>query len=121
VRLNANPTRAEPPADFERQDWHLVQILKGVTRSRVIARADVAAVQRGQQKQLRELLNLLADWVADSDDRARMPDELLWLVTQYGQRGLLDYVAFRTDAHATSLFKALADGGAQTALVGLPL
>jgi dGTPase len=121
VTLNSTPSKAAPPADFERQDWHIVQILKSVTRDRVIARADVAAVQRGQQTQLWELLDLLEAWSADSDDKGRMPDELQWLRAKYGNRGVLDYVASLTDAHATLLHKALAGVGAQTVLLGLPL
>ena len=121
VEINANPSRECPPIALSAAHWHLVQILKQVTRDLVIGRPDVAALQRGQQRQLFELLKLLHEWLEDQEDDERAPVELRYSWTEYGPRGLLDYVASLTDARAAALHRALQGRGSQTVLLGLAL
>ena len=121
LELSVTPTRANPSLRLNVEDWHVVQILKQVTRYFVIGRADVAAVQRGQQRRLTELLTMLNAWVSDDRDLRRAAPELQELWQRHGARGLLDYVAGLTDDRATVLHATLIGDEVQTVVTGLAL
>lgn len=119
LRIEAAPTRELAPVSLSAASWHQVQIFKQITRDFVIARADVAALQRGQQWLLWDLLRRLQRWLEDEDDAARAPAQLRALKDEHDWRGLLDYVAGLTDLGAGVLHGTLTGVGAQTVLAPL--
>ncbi|MFF5077430.1 deoxyguanosinetriphosphate triphosphohydrolase family protein [Actinoplanes sp. NPDC000266] len=95
--------------------WHEVQVLKWLTRTFVIDRAELALSQLGQTRVLRDTVARLVEW-SELDPR-RLPKTL-----QEYQKGLagsptdigravLDYVASLTDAQLLTLSRALAGSG----------
>jgi dGTPase len=119
VEVNPNPSAGDPPLELSAEHWHLIQVLKQVTRDFIIARTDVAAVQRGQQNLLYDLACALRDWSQDSEDRHRIPPELAAHLEVDGKRGLLDYVSSLTDGQAISLYATLKGLGPETVVPGL--
>lgn len=118
VEVNAEPTRLAPPVSLAADHWHTVQVLKQLTRDFVIARSDVAAVQRGQQYLLKDLLDRVRDWASHPSDLARVPAQLRELHS-LGERGLIDYVASLTDGGAVALHRTLKGEGLQTIISGV--
>ncbi|MFC7614569.1 deoxyguanosinetriphosphate triphosphohydrolase family protein [Actinokineospora soli] len=55
-----------PFVSLRRAEWHEVQLLKKITKDFVIKRPDMAVLQRGQQRVLKDLVVQLHDW-AESD------------------------------------------------------
>ncbi len=121
VIINTSPTREAAPLQLADDHWHLMQILKQITRDFVIGRPDVAALQRGQQWRLKDLLERLHLWVKDERDFTRAPSELKALWQDAGPRGLIDYVSGLSDRKAVALHASLLGEGTQTVLNGLAL
>lgn len=65
-----------PFVALEQEEWHEVQILKEITKNFVIQRPDIALLQRGQQRILRELVTYLFEWKQSVDDFKRLPRRL---------------------------------------------
>lgn len=57
-------------------EWHEVQLLKEITKNFVIKRPDIALLQRGQQRILRELVQRLLEWKDSRSDFKRLPRRL---------------------------------------------
>lgn len=119
VQLNATPSRQEPPLQLSADHWHQVQVLKQLTRDFVIARSDVAAVQRGQQFLLEDLLQLVKGWVEHPTDASRVPPQLRELHASFSARGMVDFVASLTDRGAIALRRTLRGEGLQTVIPGV--
>ncbi|MGX7825800.1 deoxyguanosinetriphosphate triphosphohydrolase family protein [Actinokineospora sp. 24-640] len=56
--------------------WHEVQLLKEITKNFVIKRPDIAVLQRGQQRILRELVQYMLEWKDSKSDFKRLPRRL---------------------------------------------
>ncbi len=125
-----------------RQDaWHAVQILKEITRSFVIARSDIALLQRTQQKILEGLVVSLKEWKDSKRDFGRLPPRLREEIeiaraqedgtTPIGyvdgarpgrgneDRAILDYICSFTDNGCVSLYHTLT--GYRTPRIGAGL
>ena len=125
-----------PFIGLRQPEWHEVQLLKKITREFVIKRPDMAALQRGQQRLLADLVVQLAEWA--KDDFKRLPrylreeieitrdeygDSRCWrtLKRTRGDRGfkargaegrcILDYICTLTDGQCYALHRKLS--GAQ--------
>jgi len=108
----APATDAAPYARLDPPTWHLVQVLKRLTRSLVIDRPDIAVLQAGQKRVLRDLGSALFQWVRD--DAARLPTAVREGIAGYpgfppeqSERAVIDYLAGLTDEQAYALHRAL--------------
>ncbi|CUR62097.1 putative deoxyguanosinetriphosphate triphosphohydrolase [metagenome] len=114
VQVEEEPSWDRPPLRLEIQHWHQVQLLKEITQQFVIQRPDLAVIQRGQQALLGGLLDDLVEWCKDAKDRSRLPGRLREAYTEYGNRGLLDYVSALSDLQAVALHRSLRGDGRHT-------
>ncbi|MGW6447426.1 deoxyguanosinetriphosphate triphosphohydrolase family protein [Lentzea sp. NPDC055074] len=92
--------------------WHEVQLLKEITKNFVIKRPDIALLQRGQQRILRELVKYLLRWKNSKADFKRLPRRLRDDITLYSDRGapnrcILDYLCTLTDGQCYALYYKL--------------
>ena len=92
--------------------WHLVQVLKRLTRSFIIDRSDVALSQIGQQRVIVELADALFDWARDDHDRLpiRLREGLAGQAVDDpddSRRPVIDFLAALTDHQAYHLHAAL--------------
>ena len=102
--------------------WHEVQILKFVQNRFVLARPDLALIQRGQARLLATLVEALLSWLTDPDETDRLPTRLRDLVelaeaelpegtpdrmSRARGRAVIDFVAALTDNQAMGLMDAL--------------
>lgn len=94
---------------LELDAWHVVQVLKRLTKSMVIARPEIAVLQIGQVRILRELGNDLFRWTRT--DPSRLPVQLREgiAISDPGQEGraVVDFVASLSDHQAYALHAAL--------------
>lgn len=65
---------------LSRQAWHEVTVLKFVHQRFVLDRPDLALIQRGQARVLKNLVNALDSWLSDRADASRAPRRLLDLL-----------------------------------------
>ncbi|ONI71035.1 hypothetical protein ALI144C_51735 [Actinosynnema sp. ALI-1.44] len=65
-----------PYVALKSPQWHEVQLLKEITKNFVITRPDIALLQRGQQRILRELVQYLLEWKDSKSDFKRLPRRL---------------------------------------------
>lgn len=112
LRIDSHPTPDLSPIQLDPAHWHVVQILKELTRRYVIQRADFALIQRGQQALLRDLLDRVREWCAEDPDR--LPALLMEGYRAYGNRAIVDFVAGLSDHQATALHRALSGQGPQS-------
>ncbi len=101
-----------PWVALEPAAWHLVQVLKRLTRSFIIDRSDVALSQIGQQRVIVELADALFEWAHNDPDR--LPVRLREGLSAQGvvdsddsQRPVIDFLASLTDHQAYQLHAAL--------------
>lgn len=81
VTIFHSPPWADGPfIQLGKPEWHHMQVLKHIGRHFVIERHDLALLQRGQQRILHTLVDMLYEWVHSSKDRNRLPPRLLWEV-----------------------------------------
>jgi dGTPase len=121
--------RGGPFIALDVEPWHEVQILKQLMKSQVVARSDVAVLQRGQQAQLRSLVRLLMEWKDSKDDFIRLPHRLreqIKLIREFEdggvnvgvrrpgrpyrgaeERAILDYLCTLTDGQCGHLYRLL--------------
>ena len=142
INLVERPDVRSGHVHLDTQAWHEVAVLKFIHEHFILNRPDLAVYQRGQATVLERLVLAFADWLADPDDRARVPRRLIDLV-EFAHadsallaaddpdaaraagvvdaaaldrlamgRGIIDYVASLTDAQATSL-SALISGASE--------
>ncbi|ROS21802.1 deoxyguanosinetriphosphate triphosphohydrolase family protein [Cellulomonas sp. PhB150] len=99
-------------------DWHFIEVIKALTRHFVIARPNMASVQRGQRKLLSGLVHLVDDWRRD-EAKNRLPQTLSEYIDNALQesdsalaprRAVLDYVASLSDHQAIELHRVLRGG-----------
>lgn len=113
LELNTQPTPDQPPLTLRRDYWHQIALLKELTRSFVVRRADMAAVQRGQQELLWRLLERMRTW--NSHDGDRLPAQLLHHRNRAAigrspedvGRTVVDYVSGLSDHQAFELDRVL--------------
>jgi dGTPase len=108
----ANPDL--PPLQLSPAHWHIVQLLKEITRQFVIQRPGFAVIQRGQQVLLKELLDALVAWCSHPKDKHRLPGWLREGFSSYGVRAIIDFVAGLSDHQAASLHRSLTGQGPQS-------
>lgn len=101
-----------PYAELSSEPWHLVQVLKRLTRSLIIDRPDIAVLQIGQKKVLQDLGAALFDWTRS--DPGRLPTAVREGIAGYptfdpepSERAVIDYLAALTDDQAYALHRAL--------------
>jgi dGTPase len=114
-----------PYVALGRPQWHVVQVLKEITKRYVISGPDVALLQIGQRTILEELVDMLSTW--GNKDRVRLPrtlreeldiaesiteDDIGYGPRKHARRGLpnrayLDYLCTLTDAQCISLHDKL--------------
>jgi len=122
IELTDSPAVRSGHAQLARAQWHEVQILKFVQNRFVLARPDLALVQRGQAGLLARLVEALMSWLTDPDESERIPRRLQDLVElaeaelpagtpsrldQARGRAVIDFVAGLTDNQAVALMDAL--------------
>ena len=113
VQFVANPAHSlDPYITLEAGSWHYVQVLKHLTQTLVIERPDVAVLQKGQQRILEQLSEMLFDWFRT--DSVRLPQRIregVAAVAQDGidepERAVIDYLASLTDHQAYEIHHAL--------------
>lgn len=118
LEVSATARRDFPYVRLAPVDWHIVEVLKAITRHLVIERAGLAAVQRGQQHLLLQLTQQVAAWI--EKDEARAPTRLLQSLSgarelelpepQARARAAVDYVAGLSDLQAIELHRVLHGG-----------
>lgn len=124
VTLSESPLwPSGPHLALGRAQWHEVQILKAITMNYVISRTDIAVIQRGQTLALRNLAQLLDEWINDERDRTRAPRRLqdlyaLAVTESEKKRCVFDYLCSLTDLQCLSLLDRLTGSGSPR--VGLP-
>jgi dGTPase len=102
-----------PYIALDAEAWHEVQLLKEVTKNFVIKRPDIALLQRGQQRILRELVKYLLRWKNSNADFKRLPRRLRDEITTYAPSGgntnrcILDYLCTLTDGQCYALYYKL--------------
>nr|WP_296072794.1 dNTP triphosphohydrolase [uncultured Actinoplanes sp.] len=122
IELTDSPAVRSGHAQLARAQWHEVQILKFVQNRFVLARPDLALVQRGQAGLLARLVEALMSWLTDPDESERIPRRLQDLVElaeaelpagtpsrldRARGRAVIDFVAGLTDNQAVALMDAL--------------
>ncbi len=94
---------------LERSKWHEVQILKHITRVKIVNRSDIADLQHSQQKGLRETIMLLLDRKERDFTRLRKPLHEQIEMRRRGDprepenRCILDYLCGYTDDQCSNL------------------
>jgi len=128
--------RGGPFVALDVEAWHEVQILKLLTKSEVVARTDVAVLQRGQQELLKALIALLREWKDSKSDFKRIPRRLreqIDLIRQIAdgqitpgtrrpsrprrgaeERAILDYLCTLTDGQCGHLYRSLSGASSPT-------
>lgn len=119
IQVGAQGPGRAPLVALASQDWHMVEILKRVTRHFVINRPSLASVQKGQEHLLRHLLLALQSWLVKGP-MDRPPAAFLDSVQASvavgtrpdvaRKRALIDYVASLTDLQAIELDRVLTGG-----------
>ena len=65
--------------------WHEVQVLKVITRHRLIQSPQMGAIQRAQTRAIRTLFDSLVDWLSTtSTEAASLPESLRYALTEAG-------------------------------------
>lgn len=103
------------PVLLSPHDWHLVAVLKELTKHFVVQTPGLAGIQRGQAKLLQELVDLVYRWVSDEGDRA--PSRIREYIENSVDSGIteplsraravIDYLAGLTDFQAIELHELL--------------
>lgn len=111
IQLESAAPAPRPWVALEAYAWHLVQVLKRLTRSFIIDRTDVALSQMGQQRVIIELADALFEWARRDPDRLpiRLREGLAGGVADpdISQRPVIDFIAALTDHQAYQLHAAL--------------
>lgn len=130
-----------PHLAMEASEWHFMQILKGITRTYIVSRTDLSAIQFSQGRVLGTLCDDLLSWY--ETDPKRVPERLLLLTsraydfvqnegivenyrepkskntTSGAQRGVVDFVAELTDHQALELHRVLSGHGSTSMVDGI--
>jgi dGTPase len=123
-RVEFNPNPGDPMAPYVTlapEPWHEVQVLKHLTQRFIIERADIAVLQTGQKRVLRELGEILIQWPPEEYFRLprRIADGYAWAASPSGTwqrlglaqdnpvRAVIDFLALLTDHQAYELHRNL--------------
>lgn len=115
-----------PHISLEPEPWHKVQIFKFITKNYIIQQSDIALLQVGQKRVMKQLVEMLLQWA--KDDPKRLPPKLqerMQEAADYGdmdaleeihiehgllraqRRCLIDYICSLTDSQAVALHARL--------------
>lgn len=109
IALQPAAPEPSPWIALEAEVWHLVQVLKHLTRSFIINRTDVALAQIGQQRVLLELGEAMFGWVSSDPKRLpiRLREGLADKSDEEAPRSVIDFLAALTDHQAYQVHAAL--------------
>jgi dGTPase len=127
-----------PRVGLGKERWHQIQVLKEITKSYVVQRADIALLQRGQEAALERFVAMLHDW--SLNDVKRLPSRLRaeieiakglesgeieegYVAEQSAPRGkanraIVDYICSLTDMECLQIYYNLS--GIQIYKPGIP-